>query len=642
MKKIFTLLVFIIIAVHVPAQVIWVTPHDSTEIYSFTNTINGLSTIEFRRIDTTTRQIHQYSAENQGFYASLGNVGLPLQTLTPDYDKQPGFNFGRGAMAPYRYQPNTIPYFHSSSPFSEVRYVMGPDKENVLSALYSRNLYRGLTLGLNYRLIHATGPYSRQRADLDNLAITLRYFSKNKHYGILAAIIRNGFDYQPNGGIQNDSDFENNKYTRRPLIAVRLSSADANETSRLYSFTQFWEPTRARVKPTISDTSRVDTLTQQMPDTVPFYETLPRRFFSFGRFIHHLEYSSTSFTYVDKAPNGFYTRFYRNPSTTFDSVSVFHLRNEIAWTNALYLYQSSFPLKLKLGVEYLLAGYNNDSTRLVTFNQLIPSATLRLLLPAGFGLDGRGWWVFGNYNGGDAGLEGKIFKKFSNRGKEWEMAGFARLYTSAPDYFYTRYAGNHQQWDTSWSSQEIVHLGGFLQGPQTLIKPEYYLINNLVYLNHEAAPAQAGGAISLLRVTLEQQISWGHMHAWFEGVWQRSSNTEVLSLPQWLAKSTVSVSGYLFDNALWAEPGITATWYSSYYAPAFMPSISSFYLQNEKKTGNFVVADLFLNAKIARARLFLRYRHFHAAWTGFNYWGAFHYPLSDAGINFGVIWPFYD
>lgn len=642
MKKILLLLNVVLYVLEISAQQIWVKPHDSAEIYSFTNTIVGLENLEMRRVDTTTWMINQYSADQHSFYASLGNIGLPLYSLVPSFNPMPGFNFGRGAMAPYRYQPSTIPYFHSISPFSEVRYVMGPDKENVLHALYSRNLYRGLTLGLNYRLTHATGPYSRQRSDLDNLAITLRYFSKNKHYGILAAIVRNGFDYQLNGGIQNDSDFENNKYSRRPLIAVRLSSADANETNRIFSLTQFWEPTLDRNKPADSDTSGVDTLMQRTPDTVLLAEVRPRRFFSFGRFIHHFEYSSTSYTYIDKAPAGFYTRFYRNPSTTFDSVSIFTLRNEIAWTNALYLYQSSFPLKLKLGMEYLLAGYNNDSARLVTFNQVIPSASVRLLLPAGFGLDGHGWMVFGNYNGGDAGIEGKIYKKFSRTAKDWELAGFAHLYSSAPDYFFTRYAGNHQQWDTAWGSQEIVQLGGMVQGPQTLLKPEYYLINNLVYLNYEAAPTQAEGAISLLRVTLGQGIKWGHLHAWFEGVWQRSSNAEILSLPQWLAKSTVSVSGYLFDNALWAEPGITATWYSSYYAPAFMPSISSFYLQNEKKTGNFVVADLFFNAKIARARLFLRYRHFHAAWTGFNYWGALHYPLPDAGINFGVIWPFYD
>lgn len=642
MKKVLFILTVSLFALNASAQLIWVKPHDSAEIYSFTNTINSLDNIAFHRRDTTTWLINQYSPDQEGYYASLGNIGLPLYPLLPSFNPSPGFSFGRSAMAPYRYQPSTIPYFQTTSPFSEVRYVMGPDKENVLSALYSRNLYRGLTLGLNYRLTHATGPYSRQRTDLDNLAITLRYFSKNKHYGLLAAIIRNGFDYQLNGGIQNDSDFENNKYYRRPLIAVRLSSADANETSRIYSLTQFWEPTMNREKPAVPDTSRIDTLMLSSPDTLPLTDLKPRRFFSFGRFIHHLEYSSTSYTYIDKAPAGFYTRFYRNPSTTFDSISVFHLRNEIAWTNALYLYQSSFPLKLKVGVEYLLAGYNNDSMRLETFNQLIPSASVRLLFPAGFGLDGRGWMVFGNYNGGDAGLEGKIYKNFLRSGKEWELAAFARLYTTAPDYFYTRYAGNHQQWDTTWGRQEIMHIGGTVQGPQTLLKPEYYLINNLVYLNREAVPAQSDGAISLFRVTLGQGIRWGHLHAWFEGVWQRPSNTDILSLPEWLAKSTISISGYLFDNALWAEPGITATWYSSYYAPAFMPSISSFYLQNEKKMGNFVVADLFFNAKIARARLFVRYRHFHAAWTGFNYWGALHYPLPDAGINFGVIWPFYD
>ncbi len=163
----------------------------------------------------------------------------------------------------------------------------------------------------------------------------------------MAAIIRNGFDYQLNGGIQNDSDFETNKYSRRPVVPVRLSSANANETQRTYSLTQFWEPVKNHET---RDSNKVDTL-GYIPDTMHVQGDKPARFFSFGRFIHKLEYTSTSYTYIDNAPNTFYENFFRNPSTTFDSVSVFNLRNEIAWTNVLYLYQSSFPLKLKLGAD---------------------------------------------------------------------------------------------------------------------------------------------------------------------------------------------------------------------------------------------------------------------------------------------------
>ncbi|MDK2909533.1 MAG: hypothetical protein PWR20_1100 [Bacteroidales bacterium] len=638
MKKTILLLALLWLSLVLSAQLIWFSPHDSAEIYSFRNTISGIDNIAFRRIDTSTRFIHQYYPELQGFYATLGNTGLPLYPLVPDFNPLPGFSYGRNAMATYRYTPEKIPYFQSISPFSEVRYVMGPDKENVLHALYSRNLYRGLTLGLNYRLIHSTGPYSRQLTDLDNLAINIRYFSKNKHYGIMAAIIRNGFDYQLNGGIQNDSDFETNKYSRRPVVPVRLSNADANETQRTYSLTQFWEPVKNHET---SDTNRVDTL-GYIPDTMHVQVDKPARFFSLGRFIHKLEYTTTSYTYIDNEPNTFYENFFRNPSTTFDSVSVFNLRNEIAWTNVLYLYQSSFPLKLKLGAEYQLAGYNADSLRLATFHQLIPSVSLRLMLSSGFGLEGKGWLTFGTYNGGDAGIEGKLFKNIVRKEKEWELAGFVNFYTSTPDYFYTRYAGNHQQWDTTWGHQEIMHLGGYFKGPKSMLQPEYYLINNYVYLNENVYPAQYDGAISLFRLKAAQSIEWGPFFMQMEGVWQKSSNASIISIPTYLAKATISLSGYIFDNALWAEPGMSATWHSSYYAPAFMPSISSFYLQTEKKTGNFVVADIFLNAKIARARLFLRYRHFHAAWTGFNYWGALHYPMPDAGLNFGVIWPFYD
>lgn len=125
--------------------------------------------------------------------------------------------------------------------------------------------------------------------------------------------------------------------------------------------------------------------------------------------------------------------------------------------------------------------------------------------------------TFGTYNGGDAGIEGKLFKNVVRKEKEWELAGFVNFYTSTPDYFYTRYAGNHQQWDTAWGHQEIMHLGGYFKGPKSLLQPEYYLINNYVYLNENAYPAQHDGAISLFRLKAAQSIEWGPLFMQLEG-----------------------------------------------------------------------------------------------------------------------------
>jgi len=71
-----------------------------------------------------------------------------------------------------------------------------------------------------------------------------------------------------------------------------------------------------------------------------------------------------------------------------------------------------------------------------------------------------------------------------------------------------------------------------------------------------------------------------------------------------------------------------------------MPALRQFYLQNEKKTGNYIYADFFINCKIQRVRFFVKYQHFNAGLMGYNYYMIPHYPMQDAAFKFGMSWIF--
>ncbi|HOU35607.1 MAG: hypothetical protein KBF06_07395 [Bacteroidales bacterium] len=636
-------------------QSLWITPRDSTEILEFCNRIQSLETISLERIDTTTSGIHEYDPFKKGFYLGLGNIGQPVKSLLPEFKPNKGFQFGRDAMDVYRFTPQNLPFYQSSSVFSEVRYVMGPDKENNIHAKFNRNLYRGLNIGLNYRLIHSTGPYTRQLTDLDNIGVDVRYFSPSKHYGVMAQFIRNVFDFQQNGGIQNENEFEQNRESRRPVIPVKLSSARTKEIGNVYTITQFYEPHWGRAvkipaQPSVYDSlmMRIDTLhlpndsSGQNPDIIAQAGENQSRLFTLGRFSHTFSYSKDAYAYSDDSPkSGFYPEILKDSTKTYDSITIYRIENELSWTNSLYLYPTKFPIKLRLALRYLIAGYHFDSLEIKNFHQWIPTVDLRIDFPAGIRLQGNAFYVNGDYNGGDLGIEGSLSKFFGKK-PLWSLAAEASFSSSHPDYFYVSYRGNHQQWENNFQREEILRLGGSISGPHTLVKPEFILLNNLVYLAKTAKPMQRNGSFSLWRLYLKQGLRLRHFHMDATVVLHKLSDTLSLRLPSIMAKGSLSYVGYMFKDALFIEPGISASWYSKFYADAYMPSLNAFYLQSEKQIGNYFVADIFLNLKVARARLFLRYRHFHSAWTGYNYWGAPGYPLPDAGINFGVIWPFYD
>ncbi|MCK4638509.1 MAG: hypothetical protein KAT33_03750, partial [Bacteroidales bacterium] len=61
-----------------------------------------------------------------------------------------------------------------------------------------------------------------------------------------------------------------------------------------------------------------------------------------------------------------------------------------------------------------------------------------------------------------------------------------------------------------------------------------------------------------------------------------------------------------------------------------------------KKIGNYFYADVFLNFKIKRVLFFVKYQHFNAGFSGYNYYTVPHYPMQDAAFKFGISWKFYD
>ncbi|GAB6279472.1 MAG: hypothetical protein STSR0006_14830 [Lentimicrobium sp.] len=630
-------------------------PKDSTEILKFYNTVQGIENISFQHLDTTTHGIHEYDPFKRGFYLGLGNIGQPVKTLLPEFKPKKGFYFGRDAMNIYRFTPENLPFYQASSIFSEVRYVMGPSKENDIHAKFNRNIYKGLNIGFDYRLIHSTGPYTRQLTDLDNIGFNVRYFSPSRHYGVMAQYVRNVFDFQQNGGLQNENDFEQNRESRRQVIPVNLNSAQTKEIGTTYTITQFYEPHwggKKKTKPLkqISDSLiiQVDTLNQSIDSVVSIKDTLDRnteqasRLFTLGRFSHTFSYSKNAYAYSDASPtSGFYPEIFKDSATTYDSITIYNIENELSWTNSLYLYPTKFPIKLRLAIRYLIAGYHFDSVVVKNIHQWIPTADLRIDFPAGFQLKADAFFVNGDYNGGDFGIQGSI-SKFFGKQQLWSLSAEAAFSSTQPDYFYISYKGNHQQWENDFQKEEILRLGGSIKGPQTLIKPEFVLLNNMVYLGASAKPLQRSGSFSLLRLYVQQELRLKHLNVDAVAVLQKLSDTISIRLPSVMAKGSISYSGNLFKGALWVEPGVSVSWYSKFQADAYMPSLNAFYHQSEKEIGNYFVADLFLNVKVDRARLFLRYRHFHSAFTGYNYWGAPTYPLQDAGLNFGVIWPFYD
>ena len=73
-----------------------------------------------------------------------------------------------------------------------------------------------------------------------------------------------------------------------------------------------------------------------------------------------------------------------------------------------------------------------------------------------------------------------------------------------------------------------------------------------------------------------------------------------------------------------------------------MPATGIFYIQNDKKIGNYPYCDIFLNFKIKQARIFIKYQHFNNGWFSTAYYDSPHYPSPESAFKLGISWYFYN
>ena len=96
------------------------------------------------------------------------------------------------------------------------------EKEQNFYLVFSRELFRGFSIGIDLGIVQSPGAYQNSKSDNNKVFFTAQYFTRNKRYGIIANYLRNKIEVEENGGITNDSTFEYNLESDRAIIPVNL------------------------------------------------------------------------------------------------------------------------------------------------------------------------------------------------------------------------------------------------------------------------------------------------------------------------------------------------------------------------------------------------------------------------------------
>lgn len=596
-----------------------------------------------RIADTLLEGFQYYQPTESASRLSLlnGNAGLAYKSMIFDPQAANGFRFAPSVFDYYLLKNDNLSFYQLRNPFSRVYYSMGSGKEQLFNVTHAQNISRGITLGLDLKILNSIGLYNRQKSDNTAFGFQAQFVTDNERYVVMGNYRNNRFRWRENGGIKYDSLFSDNIETDRQRITINLSDAD-NQIKESGVFIRQFYYFGKKPQQSAADTLSRDSLVFKVKKADSLHRVYNPVRSNFFR--HTFTYTRNSLLYTDSNPlSGFYSNIYIDSTATYDSLYYHEFVNDLSFEGGVGRTRGpEKAVRLRAGLEYTLGVYRNDTisrkfARLTTYAWLSANA---------FGIariEGRIWVTQGNPFNGDKGLSALLsLPAFDNSNSWGNLTASLSLDGLQPDYIYQYHYSNHFSWENAFGQQTIfsgramynhkVFKGGF----------NFYNLTNFVYFNNEAKPERNSGSFSVNQAWLETSFRLRKFNFEAFGIWQNASDASVLHLPDFAGRVSASYSVSLFKRALHLNTGLAALYNTAFYADAYMPALRSYYYQNTVKTGNYPYLDAFINIRVKRARMYLIMKHLNSGLTGYNYIMVPGYPMPDRGLRFGVSWQFFD
>ncbi len=572
-------------------------------------------------------------------YTHLGVVGTASKSHLFEPRLSSGFNLGIEAFTPFLWQVNHFDIIKTKNPYTHLLYVMGAKRENVLKVQHAQS-FLDQTLGfqLDFNLYNHLGAYARQHSDVKNFKAGLHYHTPSKRYTAAAYYYHNVLKLQENGGIANFDDFESNAFTNKEIVPMRLSNAQSLVKRGGVALQQhFYLSKSPKDVSQIPDTNVTDYGAYKVKHyKKPYIEPVSH----WGKLSHLFYYQRDRYRYDDKDQmSALYSGipFYYTPDSTqfFDSITFVKIENEWRYGNGDVSDVATHPKHLNYYVGWRMAHYDYRQAALKkNVNAYALTAAMFLNLSEYLSLGSKAHYYLGDYMGGNYLLDSYLHLKWR---KIHGRFGLLLSRDNAP-WMMQSFASSRFTWQQTLQSVDVQKMSALLKIYHTTLQLHISNIHNYCYYDTAALPRQYADNLQHILLRVDNTIRWRHWGADVSAAYQLSSQSEVLRVPDIWGGLKLYYSNFLFKDALELEVGIENALYTKYYADSWMPAIRAFYLQDKQKVGGYLLSDVYVNAKIGKARLFVRYDHFNTHFMGTHYFSAPQYPAQDAAFRFGVHW----
>jgi hypothetical protein len=584
----------------------------------------------------------------------LGNLGNASKSILFTPYLRPGWDPGFHAFDIYKLKPETVRFFNTTRPYSELNYLLGSRTEQIIEVIHTQNVRPNWNASFQYRFINSPGFFQNQKTNHNNILFTSWYEGKAKRYNNYFFVLANHLQSAESGGIKNDEDYLKNTLSYKDRIEIpTVLGGDQRRTTDFFS-TDIQTGNRYREFTTLMrqqyDLGKKDSLVTD--------STVVRLFYPRLRFEHTIQYNTYKYQYFDFHGTGTSdsTYYHDNYGITINPGDSIHLRDR--WkslVNDFSIYQ--FPDAknqqqfIKLGAQFqtLKGEFDNDSN---SFYNLVFHAEYRNKTR------NQKWDVelFGNlysagFNSGDYNAHISLKRFVGKKNQGYAEIGFENVNRSPSFLFDTR---SSFYFDTSvtagFKKENSSHIFASIYQPALKLKlsGDYYLISNYTYFTDYSKLGQYEPLFNFLLVSAQKVFKLSRHLSWYADVYlQQKTGGAPLHTPLIFTRNRLAFEGNFFRN-LNLSTGLEIRYHTAYKADNYSPLLGQFFYQDSITISSAPDISAFLHFRIRSFKAFVRVENLNTMQVtndggfGFtnNNLAAPGYPYPGLQLRLGIWWGF--
>lgn len=529
-------------------------------------------------------------------------------------------------------EANQINYYSVATPLTELYFKTVMEQGQSLDAFITLNTSERFNFSLAYKGLRSIGKYINQLSSTGNFRFTASYNTLNKRYYANTHFTSQDILNGENGGITTVDEFENGdvNFTNRARLNVYLKDAKSFLKGKRIFIDHNFQINRTKGSNNLYLTHQFD------------YES---KFFEFNQ-----PTIATTITSSTGTPDTF-NRF-------GDAYVASNINDQVRY-NKMYnkagaMYENTTLGKFQFFVDDFRYNYYYNSVLFLSEETILNSLNDKINNIGGqYEYQKKKWqgkFLYSNSITDQSllNLDGNL--KYTISDKNSLSFGYQKI-NKLPNHIYNLHQSSYvnYNWHNDFKNEKINNINVEAKTQWATASLQLTILNDYLYFDDEGtgntqlvSPKQYDKTINYLSLKVGKEFKLGKFALDNTFLYQKVNQDEaVLNVPEMVTRNTLYYSNHFFKKAMYLQTGVIFNYFTKYYANDYNPVIGEFFVQNQKKIGEYPNLDFFINARVQQCRIFLKAEHFNSSFSGNNFYSAPNQPYRDFIIRFGLVWNFF-